>query len=307
MNRMSALVQSVLLGLVITIPAAAQTGTEYRLYYLGGQSNMEGFGYNDQLSEQYARVSDRVMIYTGLSAPDEDPDGGVGRWARLQPGNGLGYHTDGTTVTHSERFGPELTFGHRLVALDPNARIAIVKFARGGSPLYVHAAGYGTWSPEVPGANQYDFALRAIHGSRAVLDIDGDGVRDRLTPAGIVWMQGEADAVDSAEAAAAYESNLRRMMDLFRAALGTDDLPVVIGQITDSGMADDGTVMDWATEVRGAQRRYTDSDECAVLVTDTNDFEYPPDDAWHYTTDGYERLGIAFADAIVELESRCPP
>ena len=287
--------------------ANAQEFTVYRLYYLGGQSNMDGFGYNDELSQEHRGPIDGVMIYRGLSAPDDDENGGIGLWERLRPGFGLGYATDGSDSQYSDRFGPELTFGHRIAELNPGTRIAIVKYSRGGTPLYRHASGYGTWSPEVPGRNQYDFALRTIHESRAIVDIDGDGIRDRLVPSGIIWMQGEADAFDSEEAAAAYEANLTRMMDLFRAALGVDDLPVVIGQITDSGMADDGTVMDWAGEVREAQRRYTTSDACAALVTVTNEFEYPDDDAWHYTSDGYIRMGLAFADAVTSLETDCPP
>ena len=39
----------------------------------------------------------------------------------------------------------------------------------------------------------------------------------------------------------------------------------------------------------------------------TNDLEYPDDDAWHYTSDGYLRLGTAFADAVAALEASCPP
>ncbi len=279
--------------------------TEYKFYYLGGQSNMDGYGYIDELPAEYGGEVDGVMIYRGLSASDNSEKGGAGLWEPLRPGFGIGFQTNGYDSWTSERFGAELTFGHRIADLNPDSRIAIVKYSRGGTPLYVDAKGYGTWSPEVPGDNQYDFALRTIHESRSRADIDGDGIRDRLTPAGIIWMQGEADAFDSAEAAAAYEANLRRMMDLFRAALGVDDLPVVIGQITDSGRADDGKVMDWSDEVREAQRRYTDSDACASLVTVTNEFEYPDDDAWHYTSDGYLRLGEAFADAVAELEESC--
>ncbi len=280
---------------------------DYKLYYLGGQSNMDGFGYNHELPAEYQGVVDGVLIYRGLSAPDGSEKGGVGRWEQLGPGFGLGFQTNGSESWPSNRFGAELTFGHRIAELNPQSKIAIVKYSRGGTPLYLHAQGYGTWSPEFEGDNQYDFALRAIRESLAWTDIDGDGVQDRLTPAGIIWMQGEADAFDSAVAADAYEANLRRMMDLFRAALGHDDLPVVIGQITDSGQAEDGTVMDWSDDVREAQQRYTESDACAALVTVTNEFEYPDDDAWHYTSDGYFRLGQAFADAVAELEESCPP
>ena len=279
--------------------------TDYRLYFLGGQSNMDGYGFNEELDDNLRDPQVSAMIYRGMSVGDGNEHGGAGVWRLLGPGFGLGHYTNGYESWPSDRFGPELTFGKRLVELDPAAKIAIVKYSRGGTPLYVDGKGYGTWNPEVAGLNQYDYALRTLRDARAITDIDGDGVRDRLVPAGIIWMQGEADAFDSAAAAQAYESNLRRMMDLFRAALGVDDLPVVIGQITDSGNADDGKVMDWSDEVRAAQERYTEQDSCAALVTETNEFQYPDNDAWHYTTDGYLRMGTAFADAIVDLETHC--
>ena len=281
--------------------------TEYKLYYLGGQSNMDGFGYNDRLPEHLQSAQGRVMIYRGLSAADGGAKGGVGMWQQLGPGFGLGYFTDGYFSWPSDRFGAELSFGHRIAELNPGANIAIVKYSRGGTPLHIDGKGYGSWHPEVEGSNQYDFALRTIHEATAVRDIDGDGRPDRLVPSGIVWMQGEADAFDSAEAAAMYEQNLRRMMDLFRAALHTDDLPVVIGQITDSGRAEDGKVMDWADEVRAAQARFAETDLCASLVTETNDFNYPGNDVWHYDSDGYVRMGTAFAEAAAYLENTCPP
>ena len=279
--------------------------SEYKLYYLGGQSNMDGFGYVDELADEHRRPIDGVMIYRGMSAPDGNTRGGVGRWEPLGPGFGLGFVTNGYDSWHSDRFGPELTFGRRISALDPESRIAIVKYSRGGTPLHLNASGYGTWHPEVAGLNQYDFALRSIRESRAWRDIDSDGRPDRLVPAGIIWMQGEADAYDSMDAAMTYEANLTRMMHLFRAALGVDDLPVAIGLITDSGKADDGKVMDWSDEVRDAQRRFVDNDECATLVTTTDELEYPEGDAWHYTSAGYVRLGAAFADAIAALEQSC--
>ena len=47
--------------------------TEYRLYYLGGQSNMEGFGYNKELPDDLAVTSPDVRIFTGQIALDDEP------------------------------------------------------------------------------------------------------------------------------------------------------------------------------------------------------------------------------------------
>ncbi|NND37147.1 MAG: hypothetical protein HKN81_08425, partial [Gammaproteobacteria bacterium] len=154
--------------------------------------------------------------------------------------------------------------------------------------------------------NQYDHALKTFRNAFTQTDIDGDGVADRLVPCGIVWMQGEADAYQSQAAADEYRANIERLMGLLRAALRVDDLPVVIGKITDSGMADDGSVMDYIGTVQQAQQDFVGDDPCAAYVTVTDDLGYL-DDAWHYDTDGFIRMGTAFAEAMIELEEECAP
>jgi len=292
--------------LVCTMLPCLVQATDYQLYFLGGQSNMEGFGFNKELPPEARVASDRVMIFTGQMALDNETHGGVGIWQPLMPGFGTGFRTDGRENSLSDRFGPELLFGQTLASRHTDANIAIVKYALGGSGLAI-GVGYGNWHPdfaEGQGLNQYDNALKTLRGASAVADIDGDGVADRLIPTGIVWMQGEADAFDSQAAADAYGANLVRLMGLLRAAMRVDDLPVVIGKITDSGMADDGSVMDYIGTVQKAQQAFVDADECAAYVTVTEEFAYL-DDAWHYDSDGFVRLGTAFADATMDLERTC--
>ena len=279
--------------------------TEYRLYFLGGQSNMDGYGHVAELPAAYRATVDGVHIFHGQPVRDGLPADVPGKWAPLQPGHGAGFSSNGAENALSDRFGPELTFGFRLRAIDPETNVAIIKYAFGGTALDQRVSAYGTWDPDFDGNNQYDFALAALRDALSVTDIDGDGEADRLVPAGIIWMQGEADAFDNPLAAADYEANLKRMMDLLRAALRVDDLPVVIGKITDSGMADDGTVMDFAKVVQAAQHRFVEQDACAALVTETETYGYPETDAWHYDSDGFVRMGIAFANAVVALEARC--
>lgn len=296
----------VVVCMALTACATQAPVNDYKLYYLGGQSNMEGFGYSAELPDGLDAAVPQVMIFTGRMALDDDPAGGGGLWAPLKPGFGTGFVTDGTANTLSDRFGPELFFGRTMAESYPDARIAIIKYALGGSGLAL-GVGYGSWHPdyeEGEGINQYDHALTAIRTALSHADIDGDGTPDRLIPSGIVWMQGEADAYDSQEAADAYLANIKRLMDLLRAALRVDDLPLAIGRITDSGMADDGKVMDYIETVQDAQRKFVESDSCAAYVTVTDDIAHS-DDAWHYDTAGFIRLGTAFAEEMQRLEKTC--
>jgi hypothetical protein len=293
------------LMVLLAIVATSSHAAEYRLYFLGGQSNMDGYGHISELPETYRDSVDGVRIYHGQSVQDGSPIVVNGTWAPLRPGHGFGFASEAAVNRLSDRFGPELTFGARLVATRPGTRVALVKYTFGGTALDRRVAAYGNWDPDFDGNNQYDFALATLRNALSARDIDGDGTPDRLVPAGIIWMQGESDAFDNPLAAADYEANLKRIIDLLRAALRFDDLPVVIGMITDSGMAEDGTVMDFAKVVQAAQQRFVEKDSCAVLVTETETYGYPENDAWHYDSDGYVNMGIAFADAVVALEARC--
>jgi hypothetical protein len=300
-----AITLKILIALALLSSASAKAA-EYLLYYLGGQSNMEGYGYVSELPGEWIGKIDRVMIFQGAQGEDGKAGGGKGIWAPLEPGHGTGFISDGKTNGLSERFGPELSFGKSMAELNPDTNIAIIKYSRGGTSLLEGASGYGNWEPDSElgdGINQYDHALMTIRNALAHSDIDRDGKADTLIPAGIVWMQGEADAYDSPVAARAYRENLKRMMDLFRAALRTDDLPVVIGRIIDSGRDGDGLLMDYSPVVQQAQIDYTATDPCAALVDIGDEIGWSDD--WHYGTRDYLRLGAAFAKAADQLAPGC--
>jgi lysophospholipase L1-like esterase len=278
--------------------------TDYDLYILGGQSNMDGYGRVEDLPEGLNEPVDGVMIFHGNTSADATGVDGRGVWAELQPGHGVGYKTDGLTATHSDRFGVELTFAQTLQKLDPDTRIAIIKYSKGGSSIDREAAKYsGCWAPDYPGINQYDHFLATVRNATAVADIDGDGEKDTLVPRGIVWMQGESDAAYTAVIAERYEAQLEQLMDLIRAALLTDDLPVVIGRISDSGQDNneqDGMVWNHGGIVRAAQASYVTNDGHAALVISTDDYAYS--DPWHYDSAGYIDLGKEFAVAVHGLQ-----
>ncbi len=281
-------------------------GKDFKVYYLGGQSNMDGFGYVKELPSELREPVDGVWIFHGNPAPDQAVEDGRGLWAELRPGHGTGFVSDGLNNDYSDRFGVELTFARRLRELDPEGSLALIKYSRGGTSIAIEAAGeFGCWDPDFSagnGVNQYDHFLATVRRAMSGRDLDGDGEQDRLIPSGIVWMQGESDAFHSENIAQRYESNLKRLMDLIRAALRRDDLPVVVGRISDSGADEDGKVWNHGEMVRTAQAEFVRKDSSALLVTTTDTYAYS--DRWHYDGPGYVDLGRKFAEAMFELQSR---
>lgn len=276
-----------------------------RVFYLGGQSNMEGFGKNAEIPDSIASSLNNVWIFHGNPAPDEDISGGLGKWAKLTPGHGRGFAYDGKENKLSDYFGPELSFAKKLQEYYPNEKIAIIKYSRSGTSLDSLAARkYGSFEPDYRGKNginQYDHFLKTVRLAFDAKDIDNDGIEDYLIASGIIWMQGESDAFEE-EIANRYFANLKRLMDLIRATLHHDDLPVVIGKISDSGNNKAGKVYKFAEIVQFAQEKYASTDQNARIVRSTQTYEY--NDLWHYDTSGYIDLGEKFADAIYLLNKK---
>ena len=297
------IVRLLTLSLTAVLSSALLCGETYNVYYLGGQSNMDGYGTVGELPTKLTGVLPSTYIFHGNPAPDGVPGGGAGIWAQLRPGHGADFQSDGSANQYSGRFGVELTLARRLAELAPDRKVALVKYSRGGTSIDERAARwFGSWEADFlngpqqySGLNQYDHFLATLRGAFGQRDIDGDGEADTLVPAGIAWMQGESDAGSKA-VAESYLHNLKRLMDLVRAALRVDDLPVVIGRISDSGQDRDGRVWNYGDVVRQAQRDFVDSDQAAELVESTDDYGYS--DPYHYDSAGYLDLGRRFAEAL---------
>jgi hypothetical protein len=267
---------------------------------------MDGYGINADLPASLNKQFEQVWIFQGNPATDESTDGGTGLWEALKPGHGMGFSSDGRSNILTDRFGVELSFAERLVELYPGKKIALIKYSRGGTSIdSLAAGGFGSWEPDfhgLTGINQYDHFLATMRNAMAVRDVNGDGSDDVLIPCGILWMQGESDAFWTEEIADQYYQNLRRLMDLLRAALWTDDLPVVIGKISDSGNDEDGKVWAYCEIVQNAQEKYARTDGNAVIIRSTGSYRYS--DPYHYNSEGYIDLGKQFANGIYGLMIR---
>jgi hypothetical protein len=295
---------SLLVLIVVIRPANAQN--IYKLFFLAGQSNMEGLGKVSDLPNELAGGVPGVIIYHSNPVSDNVDFDGRGIWAPLKPGHGYGFSTDGTGNSYSELFGPELTFAQRLKELQPDENIALIKYARSGTSIDLEASmGFGCWDPDYRdgnGLNQYDHFLATVKKAMFFKDIDNDGLKDMLEPAGIIWMQGESDAAYTEEIARRYENNLKRLINQMRTDIGVNNLPVVIGQISDSGKDVDGKVWNYSETVRNAQKTFVENDEYAALVSETDKYGYT--DTAHYDTMGVIELGRRFAEEIVQLNEK---
>ncbi len=286
-------------GILLSQKAKVDT---VKVFYLGGQSNMDGYGYNKDLPADLQEFED-TWIFHGNPAPDDSENGGKGIWRKLKSGHGAGFKSDGLTNSLSNRFGVELSFARKIKALYPDDKIAIIKYSLGGTSIDTAAASAGTWDADyegIKGINQYDHFLTTLKEAFNQTDIDNDGTRDYLVPSGIVWMQGESDAQEEVIAMRYYD-NLKKLIGHMRAAFWNDNLPVVIGKISDSWQSRNGKVWKYGELVQHGQEKFVRKDEHAAIVRQTRYYKYS--DAAHYNSEAYIDLGERFAQAIFDLNA----
>jgi len=267
---------------------------------------MDGYGYNKDLPEEMLAPMENVMIFHGNPAEDNAVEAdGRGLWETLRPGHGVGFSSDGKRNQHSNRFGLELSFAKQLQAQYPDESFAFIKYSKGGTSIDSLAADrFGCWEVDFrgqTGINQWDHFLATLRSALAVQDIDGDGEMDQLIPHGILWMQGESDATIDTTIAIRYESHLKRLMDLMRATMRQDDLPVVIGKISESGRnKETGKVWEFGEILMESQEAYVRKDPFAAIVRSTKNYAYS--DKWHYDSPAYIDLGEQYAKALLTIK-----
>jgi len=264
------------LGLLgIVAPARAAT----KVFLLGGQSNMAGVGgYDSPLPESYNTPPANVKFWDyGTPQPVNGLYGifvhpWVGdHWVDLT--GGFGHQTN--------YFGPEVSFGRRLQELFPDDQIYLVKEGISNSTLAVD------WNPDGSGTIYNRFKERV---EAAIDNLQGMGLDPQI--AGMIWMQGESDAMNVAYAAQ-YQSNLMNLISHVRSDFGMpDDAPFVIGRILscwDTSPAGGNTTVRTAQETIGNQPGY---ESATWIDTDELQLAY----GGHYGTQGQLDLGIRFAD-----------
>jgi len=259
--------QNTIIGDPWTFTTTRQRGN-LKVYLLGGQSNMNGW---------IDFSPSPVPIPVPLQSPQEDVliyHNIAPGWTTLRPGQGV----------DSSSIGPELLFGHDMAQAQPGEKIALIKYALGGTCIYDY------WRPPSAGGTIGMFYTGFINFVNTALNALDAAYEPEIV--GMIWMQGEQDAVYE-YSALVYEQNLTYLIGDFRNEFDVANMPFVIGQIHD-------VAWPYSHIVRPAQVNVGQTVP-NTAVFDTLDIPiYIPHG--HYTTEGQIILGQRFAKAMGELE-----
>ncbi len=215
-------------------------------FVLAGQSNMVGKRCKKEtLPDEYKKPQADALFYQSASK----------KWIPLEPGK-----------TQRQGFGPEITFGFHL-AKRLKQPIGIIKLSKGGTNLDKQ------WSPKGP-KSLYHSLLQQVKEAQATRP---------LTMAGMLWIQGGADAKSEAMANR-YSANLTALINAARKDFGNPEMAFLSGRIPPKS---DKKKPHWKV-VRTAQQdlkasRYAWID-CDALSKGS--------DHIHYDTKGMVDLGI---------------
>jgi hypothetical protein len=246
--------------------------TRLRIILLGGQSNGDGRASTSELP-------------TNLQSPQEDVDffyrveGGIATLTKLTPG-----------LSETSGFGPAITLGRKmadLLAGETNTRVAIIKYANGGTTLHTSWKAGGDNTITGDGVDYVLFQQTVSPGLTALADAYPNATLDLQ---GMVWMQGESDATTH-DNATNYQANLTTFIADIRSTFGAD-LPFIIGRLS-SGQTGSGSYL---TELRASQDAVAAADPRTGII-DTDAFELKGDNL-HFTGNGQQSMGEAFAREI---------
>lgn len=253
--------------------------THVYVFLQGGQSNGDG----------RAVPTDLPTTPINLQQPQADVDffykveGGTATLTTLRPG-----------LSETAQFGPEITCGRRLadqLALNASNRVAIIKYANGGTSLYTHWKAGGNASTTGDGVDYIVFQQTVTAGLAALATQYPEA---SISIEGMTWMQGESDATPSYSAA--YYTNMTNFIADVRLTVGVAELPFVIGRLSSGQTALDATHLQI---VRNAQS-LTDTSYPWVGLVDTDTFGLKTD-YLHFDAAGQQSLGYGFADQLLQL------
>ena len=287
-----------MLGMVVHQFAFGQLNPvvdEPRLLYvvlLGGQSNADERAPGDELPVNLQSPQPDVPFYYYTSGMAANPDGTLGRLTTLRPG---------CTQMPAGGFGPEVTLGHnltRFVGQIPGVKLAIIKYAKGGSSLGVD------WKPNNhdptdSGGVHYQTFQQVVKNGLAMLHRQYPHSRVQLV--GMIWVQGESDIDGGEKLSRPYGANLANFISDIRAKLDPE-LPFYLSRISSQQTVYSTPTVKLYPDyllVRSGQAWVAATvDNARMIDIDDPTFSTKADHL-HFDARGQQALGAAFA-ALLE-------
>ena len=238
-----------------------KANSKIKVFLLGGQSNMTGWTPLSEIPNEMRHEYPEVIIW----ADGEAETSLMRRWMNLIPGLGK-------SVSY---LGPELTFGPELAKYFPDEKIALLKCSWAGTDLVTQ------WRPPSSGKTTgylYENFIKSVHDGLAALPV---GTEYEI--AGMIWMQGESDAIQTQAVADEYEYNLTNLISDLRSEFNVPQMPFVIGQISEARAWDA-----FGSTIRNAELEVSKNVSNTSMII-TTDFELT--DQAHYNGNGQIKLG----------------
>ena len=233
------------------------------VFVLAGQSNMDGGGVVDDIPAELKGPHSDVLFarFWGTELKPLEP-------AKL-----------------GKSFGPEVAFGAEM-ARALKRPVGLVKLSSGGTSIEQH------WNPTT-----YDKEKHVGELYKRLVDyVRGIQAKQKsVKVAGMIWMQGEADALYHSKTVEQYRDKLEALIDGCRKEFGNESLFFVCGRVNPPGGK-------YTKQVREAQETAKRKNYAFIDCDDLEKHE----DKLHYNTKGQVELGRRFAKAMLKLmnESR---
>jgi len=246
--------------------------TRVRVILIGGQSNADGRAVVTDLPATFQSPQSDVDFYyrTELTA---------GALTTLRPG-----------LSETSQFGPEIILGSRMAdiyAHESGTRVAIIKYANGGTNLHTQWKAGGNATTTGDGAEYVTFQ-QTVTAGRAALAAKYPAATLELDS--MVWMQGESDVDAGTSATSAYQANLTTFIADVRATYDSS-LSFIIGRLSSSQTALNATGL---AAVRAAQNAIAAADPRTGIIS-TDGFSMKTDNL-HFSAAGQQSMGSAFAE-----------
>jgi hypothetical protein len=278
----------------ICSPASAQSKGPVDVYIIAGQSNATGQAIIRNMADTMKYDTTVMIFHSGK--PHLNSGKPAFTWHALYP-----------TSEVPEKFGPELSFGTRLHQLYPQTQIALIKHSHSGTNLYKE------WNP---GKNERDTSDWGPQYKVFVHTVDSgmNALRKMgYTPVirGMIWQQGENDAMQLDNASILYAHNLVHFIARVRKQFNLPKMRFVYGYILPTARKDI-----YRTNVLKAEHDIDENSgseiavKNAILVqtADLSQRSYDkntltPLDHNHFGTDGIWVLGLRMAQKFAPAKS----